>query len=83
MAYIGLLVAPIAIALVLFMAPGTRSDVWNAVRNGSSDIASRSRAFVVSLERGPGILERITSLQRQLAAYVLRHAADSLDDKRP
>ncbi len=83
MAYIGLLVAPIAIALVIFMSPGTRGDVWNSIRNGSTDIASRSRAFVVQLESGPSILERITALQKRLAAYVLRQAASSLDDKRP
>ena len=81
MAYIGLLLAPIILALALFLTPATRDGTASALHDSGTRIVDVARSAFDELRNGPDILSRIATLQRRLAAYVLRQAAGQLDNK--
>ncbi len=82
MAYIGLLLAPIILALALFLTPATRDGTVSALRESGDRVVRVSRSAIDDLRSGPDIISRIADLQRKLAAYVLRQAAGQLDSNK-
>jgi len=77
MTYLGLIIIPVFIAIAVALSPAARQEIVNITHSSINHTAN----VIEQIRKSPNITKNINGIQRQIAAYLLRQAAQNIDIK--